>query len=196
MAITIILIRSGATEAGLQDKYLGVLDQPLSDEGQASLTRRVANHIYPEAELVFTSSRLRSLATAQIIYPRIPAIVLRELEPYDYGRFSGKSYRELEADEEFQQWITNPILAPPLDGEHPHAFGARCGAAIRQIVNEMECKGLQKVAIVTHLSVIRAILRRYHMPRPLYWDWQVDFGGGLITEFDGTRGVMTISEKF
>ncbi|MGI6403704.1 MAG: histidine phosphatase family protein [Oscillospiraceae bacterium] len=196
MTITITLIRSGATQTGLQDRFLGLVDEPLSDQGRDSLIRQAANGMYPEAELVFTSGRSRSLATAHIIYPRTPAIVLRELEPYDYGAFAGKSYRELEEDEAFRRWLASPCLVSPPGGEEPHAFAARCGAAIRQIANETQRKGRQKVAIITHLSVIRSILRRYHLPRPLYWDWQVAFGGGFVTQFDTTRGVLTISEKF
>ncbi len=196
MTITVALIRSGVTEAGLQDRFLGVIDEPLSSRGETTLIWRASNGIYPGAELVFTSGRSRSLATAQIIYPRIPAIVLRELEPYDYGEFAGRNYRELEEDLEFRRWIANRCPAPAPHGEEPHAFAARCAVAFRQIIREAEGKGLQNVAVITHLSVIQSILRRYHMPRPLYRDWQVGFGGGFITHFDTTTGVLTISEKF
>ena len=117
ITITITLIRSGATQTGLQDRFLGLVDEPLSDQGRDSLIRQAANGMYPDAELVFTSGRSRSLATAHIIYPRTPAIVLRELEPYDYGAFAGKSYRELEEDEAFRRWLASPCLvSPPVKG--------------------------------------------------------------------------------
>ena len=196
MTITVTLIRSGVTEAGLQGRFLGIIDEPLSEEGKTSLIWRAANGIYPGAELVFTSGRSRSLATARIVYPKQPAIVLRELEPYDYGEFAGRSYRELERDPAFVRWLSSSGAASIPGGEAPYTFTSRCAGGFRQIVREAECKGLGQTAVITHLSVIQSILRRYHIPRPLYQDWQVDFGGGFVTSYDTNTGTLTIFEKF
>lgn len=196
MILNIALIRSGVTEAGLQDRFLGSIDEPLARDGEMSLTWRAAGGVYPGAELVFASGLSRSLATAQIVYPRIPAIVLRELEPFDYGEFGGRTFRDLEGDGRFAKWLEGKRSLPCPGGEDPNVFVARCNEAFRRILRETEQKGLSSAAVVTHLSVIKSILRRYHLPRPVYRDWQADFGGGFSTHYDTDTGSLTISEKF
>lgn len=191
-----IFIRSGITQSGREGRFLGRIDEPLSKEGEMDLRWRAAHGIYPGAEIVFASGLTRARETAEIAYPQIPLILLKELEPYDYGRLSGKNYGELEGDEQFLTWQASGGAAILPDAESPEGFSTRCAAVFRKITREARQKGLSQMAVVTHLSVIKTILQKFHTPRPIYQDWHVGFGGGFAVRHNTASGALQVAEKF
>lgn len=188
MELKVTLIRSGATKAGLAEKYLGILDEPLCQEGRDQLLQKISGDIYPLADLVFSSSMTRALETARMIYPNIPAVVLPELNALDYGIFAGRGMDELETDERFLCWMSSKGVRTLPQGEEPYAFVQRCNRAFLGIVREAAGKGLQQVSIISHLSVIRMILQSYHLPQPLYQEWQINWGEGFQAQYDAKTG--------
>ncbi len=133
---------------------------------------------------MFSSGLTRCLETARIIYPKLPAVVLKELFAPDLGLFEGKTVPELKETPAFQGWAASAELAVYPGGESPYAFYARALEAFRLISQEMLSKGLMRVAVVSHKAVFLSILQRYHVPRSNYVDWLIPCGGGYLLRYD------------
>lgn len=179
MEFTLTFIRGSFTQGGKEGRFIGCIDQPSHQDGIELLKNRARQRKYPVADAVFSSPLIRCTDSARAIYPYSEIIVLERLAAFDYGEFSGKSYSEIIADKQFAHWAKADQLAAFPGGEAPYAFFGRCGAALREIIDHARTKGLQKVSVITHKSVIEAILQRYSIPNSLYNDYNLDYGASL-----------------
>lgn len=194
MELKILLIRSGSCSG--EEALLSAPDKPLSPEGREEILRKAEAGGYPPVQLVYASALARARETANIIYPRIPAIVDPNLGAFNFGVFTGKSFEEVKEDQAFQAWASAENLLPPPGGEDPYLFAARCGAAFRGIAEEMRENSVSAAALVTHKSVIGAILQRYLVPRFPYEDWSTENGGGNALRYDTATLTASILQRF
>ena len=67
----IILIRHGKTKGNLEKRYIGITDEPLTDEGAHEL-RQIK---YPDADIIISSPMLRCVQTAEIIYGKCDYVI-------------------------------------------------------------------------------------------------------------------------
>ncbi|MDR2909324.1 MAG: phosphoglycerate mutase family protein [Oscillospiraceae bacterium] len=194
--MTIALIRNAGSAGDIEGRRMGLLDESISPGGRERLLRKIDAGAYPDAQMVFTGGLSRCLDTARSIYPRVPAIVLRELSPFDFGVFSGLTVREITESEPFRIFFSGcDIKVPPGGSEDHYSFLTRCGQAFLRIAREAQDKGAEMVSVVTHLAVIRTILRRYHVPRAFYRDWRADFCGGFLCEFGERDGMLRVKRE-
>ena len=195
MELTIALIRNGMTKTAKKGCYLGTLDEPLLEEEKARIQNKAAEGSYPATQLVYTSSMLRCRETARLVYPSIPAIVLKELSPMDLGAFTGRSYNQVILDKQLQGWFSSQEALPPGGGEDLHTFHARCMLAFQEIIKEMEHKQIATAAAFAHRDVIGNILQRYCVPRSYYKDWPTGYGEGYIFAYDVRTSTAKIKGK-
>lgn len=186
MRLKIALIRCGQTAAGEEGRLIGRADEPLTDFSRSRLVERRQAGCYPAATLVYTGEALRCRHAASVIYPHTPAVIVKSLRPFDYGAFEGRSVLELKEDKQFEQWVSSGAVLPCPGGESPYRFAARCTRAFREVVGEMNAKGIEATAIVTHANIMNTILQRYCIPRSRYQDWEADYGGGYFIEYDSS----------
>lgn len=196
MNITVNFIRNAITRGGLEGRFLGRLDEPLDPKGEQDVKKRLAEGVYPPCELLFCSPMARCVDTARLIYPKTPAIVMKELSALDYGDFTGQTYSDIVGDQQFRDWAWSDKLEAYPGGEEPHAFLIRCAKAYRGIIGEARKKQAGQVSIVTHLSVMQALLERFYLPRSYYRDWQADYGGGYTVICGESGESFTVSDKF
>ena len=167
----VLLIRHGATEGNLQRRYIGRTDEPLCGLGleQArSLSGLAADRIY-------ASPAVRTVQTAQIIFPDMDISLEPALWEMDFGAFEGKTAQELESDPRYQAWVDAECKTPVPEGEAVDAFKGRCCSAFQKIMAaapEGSC-----TAFVIHGGCIMAILEAFAEPKRSFYEWHIRNGG-------------------
>ena len=145
MTARLILICHAATAATRAGGF--PLDEPLEPKGAA--LARAATRL-SRVDRAFVSPALRARQTAELL--RLEAAIDPNLRDCDYGRWSGRSLAEIEADEPqaLAEWLTNPD-AQPHGGESLTDLLARASAWL-----EARKHDEGRLAAITHPSVIRA----------------------------------------
>ena len=114
--ITMAFIRHGETASNRRKSYLGWTDEPLSEDGCEMLLRNRKN--YPAADLIFTSPMLRCRQTKEILYKDQPYQIIEKWKEMNFGSFEGKTYFDLNGNEDYQRWIDSGGTLP-FPGREP-----------------------------------------------------------------------------
>lgn len=180
--VTIVLIRHGATKANREHRYLGKTDEPLSREGKIQLAEYKKLRLYPDIDFLFVSPMKRCIQTAEILYPGLQPVLMREWEEIDFGEFEGKNYAELQGDKRYQAWIDSNGTLPFPGGESREAFAARCGRGFRKMIEKVreikEKEENKTIGMIVHGGTIMALLGKYGEGD--YFDYQAANGRGYI----------------
>lgn len=179
----IIFIRHGKTPGNLKKQYIGITDESLTEQGIYELKCRN----YPDCDIVVSSPMKRCIETAKIVYPSKKIIINQGLRECNFGSFERKSYEELKNNSDYIRWIESGGVISFPNGESRDAFSKRCTEAFASSI-----KGLSRditVSFIIHGGTIMAILEKYAFPKKSFYDFQVQGGGGFITDYDG----LTIS---
>ena len=92
----------------------------------------------PPVEAVITSPLKRCQETAQLLYPEITPVIIKDFRETDFGLFEGKNYEELMADENlaplYQAWIDAGGKAPFPEGESSEQVKMRCVKAFGKLL--------------------------------------------------------------
>lgn len=193
--MNILLIRHGAASSNALGRYLGRSDEPLSEDGAEEIRTFVQTGRYPYAPLLISSPMQRCLQTARLIYGREPDIIVNGFREIDFGRFEGKTYKDLDGDEAYQSFIDSGGGLPFPGGESREEFLERCAQGMEEL-----CTGLQLMrqedrlpklaAAVVHGGTIMALLST--LGGGDYYDYQCRNGEGYRCELSIT-GVRRLS---
>ncbi len=159
MTTRLYLIRHGATSLSAEDRFAGVTEVELSDEGRwqaEALADRLAGD---RISAVYCSPMHRTTETATIVaqphsLTPIPRDGLREI---NHGRWESlrRSDVEVQFPEEYAAWEEDPFTYAPLGGESGLSVMARALPVIREIVSQHRDAN---VAVVSHKATIRLLL--------------------------------------
>lgn len=177
----ITLLRHAETPGNLLKRYIGATDESLSEEG-VSRTR----HITVDAGIkqVYTSALQRTRQTAQLLFPRAEIVPIVELNEMSFGIFEGKTADEMEHDAAYRTWVDGLCEGACPGGESMASFAQRCVSAFKRLVAVAEASGTDELTFVVHGGVIKAILSRLATPVKGLFEWDVDFCGGYLLEYD------------
>ena len=178
------LIRHGAISPTLQDRYIGMTDVPLSEEGKTAIRKLNALSDYPYAKVVFSSPLKRCTQTAKIIYPDVEALVIDQLAECHFGEWENKTADELKGDEAFAKWLAGDNAVKPPRGESTADFTVRICQMFESIVDGLIKTGTTDAAIITHGGVMNTLLAIYGIPRAKPFDWACDCGYGYSLRID------------
>ena len=178
-----LLIRHGKTQGNSERRYIGVTDEPLSDEGRAEVER-----VRPDSslKLVYVSPLLRARQTASILFPQAEQRVIPDLRETDFGVFEGRSADEMFDDADYREWVDGMCLGTCPGGESRAEFSERACSAFLSIL-DMEQRitpekkrgsDSEDLIIVSHGGTQMAILERWGRPARDYYDWQRPCGCG------------------
>ncbi len=174
------LIRHGLTEGNESGRYIGSTDLPLSQEGIGRLRKLSAGHRYPQAQAYFTSPLKRCVQTLRLLYPQAQPVVVDGFRECDFGRWEGKTAKEIAAqDPDFARWVAGegrPVTPP--DGENGGVFMQRVCASFEKVVEGMLRSGTTSAVIVAHGGTLMSILSAYGLPKASYYDWMTEDGCG------------------
>lgn len=177
---TIRLIRHGETYGNEKGQYIGVTDLDLTTNGIKELQEFKKQNFYPSCDMLFASPLKRAVHSAQIIYPEKSEnlITIDNLKEMDFGDFEGKTIDELKGREDFINWISGKVAAPP-NGEDFNLFVARLANGLREIVQILMDNNKFSASVVMHGGAIMALLAVSAVPRRKEMsDWATGNGRG------------------
>ena len=156
--------------------YLGWTDEPLSEDGCEMLLRNRKN--YPAADLIFTSPMLRCRQTKEILYKDQPYQIIEKWKEMNFGSFEGKTYFDLNGNEDYQRWIDSGGTLPFPGGESRAEFITRCKEGLLDCLMELEKQVTvqEKVVCIVHGGTIMALFDSYGQGS--YFDYQCRCGQG------------------
>jgi len=130
----VFLIRHGATELSVEDRFAGSTDVKLSHEGRAQVARLAERLSLEKVAAVYASDLDRTQETARILAaPHKLEVNLRPgLREISHGHWEGMTRQEVEKGwpEEAMEWERDPFNFAPPDGESGLAVTARAMPAL------------------------------------------------------------------
>ncbi|MGI6074806.1 MAG: histidine phosphatase family protein [Pyramidobacter sp.] len=178
------LIRHGAAESNLKRLYLGRNDVPLCQTGVQQAQDRAAQGL-PAVEQLFSSPLSRCLQTAHILYPALQPVVIDEFMEIDFGRFEGKSHRELlKSDADYGRWLASGGEAPIPGGESMKQLKERVKRGFFKLLKLCTCSS---AAAVVHGGTIMALLSELCAPPRSFYDGFTQNCGIVPCRWDGVR---------
>ena len=178
--LKIWLIRHGMTEGNRYQRYIGVTDEPLCEEGRELLGK----FTYPKPQAVFVSPLKRCLETAAILFGDPKVRIIDQLAECDFGEFENKNYKELSGDPRYQAWIDSNGTLPFPGGESREEFRNRNLRGFEKVVTSCIRSHVTEVALVVHGGTIMNIMEEYTDIQKQFYEWHVKNGGGYEVELD------------
>ncbi|MBU0665221.1 MAG: histidine phosphatase family protein [Proteobacteria bacterium] len=192
----LILLRHGRT--GLSGRYVGSSDVPLSEEGREQILDLRSSLGTMKIDVLLASPMLRCTQSASLLELGLPMQLDSELREIDFGRWEGKTFAEIEAQdpELVQHWAsgTDDFCFP--DGEATAGFVSRVDA----VRNRLLASDAKTMLLVTHGGVIRSLIcgllglsqknyLLFQVAKGHYSTIELYAGGGVLTGFNlGGRG--------
>ena len=196
MASRLILLRHGRT--GLSGRYVGSSDVPLSEEGRKQILDLRPDLGTMKIDGLLTSPMLRCTQSANLLDLGLPMQLDPDLREIDFGRWEGKSFAEIEAQDPalVQHWASGTDDFRFPDGEATSGFANRIDA----VKNRLLASDARTLLLVTHGGVIRSLIcgllglsqsnyLLFQVAKGHYSTIDLYDGGGVLTGFNlGGRG--------
>src|SRR5882762_5924678 len=158
-ATRVFLVRHGATELSAEDRFAGVTNVELSDEGREQ-ARRLSERLSAEKiAAVYASLLGRTVETARILAAPhdLPVQTCDGFREISHGHWEGMKRGEVEEKfpKEMAEWEKDPYTFAPVGGESGLAVTARALPALIDLVRQHPG---ENILIVSHKATIRLLL--------------------------------------
>jgi len=174
------LVRHGTTALVSRVLCGRAIDPALDAQGRSQAER--AGSRLGTGGAIWSSPRLRTRQTADIIAAGQPVMVDAALDEIDFGAWSGRSFDELAPASDWQRWNAVRSTARPPGGESFADVAARMESWLAARA------GGGTVTAVTHCDVIRALLCRIlGLSADDWWRFDVDCGSITRIAVEGDR---------
>ncbi len=155
----IFLVRHGLTTLAAEDRFAGITNVPLSEEGREQARRLAARLNREKIVAVYASPLDRTMETARILAkPQKLEVQMRDgLREISHGHWEQMTRQEVERafPDEAAAWEKDPYTFAPKDGESGLAVTARALPVLMEIVRTHLGSD---VLIVSHKATIRLLL--------------------------------------
>lgn len=162
-----MLIRHGETVGQSSIRLYGATDVALSAEGEQQVAlsgRRLVNERF---DAVFASPLQRARRSAEVVleaarHPPVPVELVEQFREINFGRWEGWTWAEVaERDPEgLTRWkAEGPRFVFP-DGEPRQVFVERVQGAVGPQIEARFAAGAERILVVVHKGVIKAIASR------------------------------------
>ena len=158
-ATRVFIVRHGATVLSVEDRFAGVTDVELSEEGREQAIRLADRLSGEKIAAVYASPLGRTVETARILAAPHDLQVqtcdgFREIS---HGHWEGMKRREVEEKfpEEMAEWEKDPYTFAPEGGESGLAVTAR---ALPALIDLVRGHPGENILIVSHKATIRLLL--------------------------------------
>jgi broad specificity phosphatase PhoE len=153
------MVRHGATVLSAEDRFAGVTDVELSEEGREQ-TRRLAERLSQEKiTAVYASPLGRTIETARILAAPHHLDVQKcdSFREISHGHWEGMKRSEVEKKfpDEMAEWEKDPYTFAPAGGESGLAVTARALPALIDLVRQYPG---ENILVVSHKATIRLLL--------------------------------------
>jgi broad specificity phosphatase PhoE len=158
-ATRVFMVRHGATVMSAEDRFAGVTDVELSDEGREQ-ARRLAERLSDEKITAVCASPLgRTVETARILAAphNLPVQTCDGFREISHGHWEGMKRSEVEEKfpEEMAEWEKDPYTFAPVGGESGLAVTAR---ALPALIDLVRAHPGENILVVSHKATIRLLL--------------------------------------
>jgi probable phosphoglycerate mutase len=158
-ATRVFMVRHGATVLSAEDRFAGVTDVPLSEEGREQAQHLAKRLSCEKITAVYASPLGRTVETARILAaPHDLEVQTRDgFREISHGHWEGMKRREVEEKfpQEMAEWEKDPYTFAPAGGESGLAVTARALPALIDVVREHPG---ENILIVSHKATIRLLL--------------------------------------
>ncbi|GGJ89702.1 phosphoglycerate mutase [Streptomyces camponoticapitis] len=161
MSTTLLLARHGQTLWHAENRYAGVSDVGLTDEGRAQAARlgEWAGRQTAAIDAVVTSTVSRAIVTAEPACRALGLVPEREhdLRECDFGVMEGRTLAEFDALDPTgaAAFRADPVVNPFPNAEDPRAAATRGADALRRIATAHQGA---RVLVVAHNTLLRLVL--------------------------------------
>ncbi|MCX4823083.1 histidine phosphatase family protein [Streptomyces sp. NBC_01142] len=156
---TLLLARHGQTVWHAENRYAGVSDVALTDEGRRQAHRLGMWAARHPVDAIWTSTVSRAIESAEPACRGLGLVPHREheLRECDFGVVEGRTLAEFEAEDPQRAaaFRADPAANPFPDAEDPRAAAARGSSALRRIAAAHEG---ERVLVVAHNTLLRLVL--------------------------------------
>jgi broad specificity phosphatase PhoE len=186
---TIYLIRHGETQANRDGIFRGRGEVPLSPAGVKQAGELRACFAALPVQRVISSPLRRAAQTAAACFPG-RAVELQELvNNLDLGAWSGRRKKDIarEEPELWRRWLEEPERMSFPGGESLAAMKARTRHFNRLLAEA----GEERIAVVTHRSVLKALLAEaLGLGEQWFWKFHLDNASVTVLLHDPIRGFV------
>lgn len=194
-------IRHGQTIGNVNKCYIGSTDESLCTQGIHELQSLNEKAIYPVSDLLYVSPMKRCSETARLLYPSHHICYCHSLKECDFGDFENKSYKELDKNSLYQQWIDSYGHLPFPNGEDRQNFIIRSVegflTCINHAYNHIPNPSSPKwTTFIVHGGTIMSILSELTEPKQDYYHFQTDNGHGYLCEYHLNTNKLIILDTF
>lgn len=187
MSKRIYLVRHGEIDYGIERRYIGITDYPLSNKGIEQIQRMKSDFEKIKAEKIYCSPLLRCRQTAEILRDSnsVELEIVKELEEIHMGDWENKTMAAIKRNfpdlykargEQMGTFI-------PPEGESFEQLQRRVFPAFQRIVEETTECGI----IIAHAGVNRVILSKLRN-LPLEGVLNIEQAYGCVTELEFNEG--------
>ena len=190
----LVLIRHGQTPGNALRRYVGALDQPLSENGRAEA--RDAGQ-FPDVPLVYVSKMRRAQETAAIMFPNARQVEVPGVEEMDFGVFADRSADDMADDPDYQAWVESWCTLPCPGGESRDELTDRVCESLEAFLRDAQERGEARVILVAHGGTMMASLSRFGDGSRSYYEWLVGNCEGyrLAVDLSGAHPTFTIIDS-
>src|SRR5258705_3723000 len=158
-ATRVFMVRHGATVLSAEDRFAGVTNVELSDEGREQALRLSERLSAEKISAVYASPLGRTVETARILAAphKLPVQTCDGFREISHGHWEGMKRREVEENfpKEMDEWEKDPYTFAPAGGESGLAVTARALPALIGLVRQHPG---ENILIVSHKATIRLLL--------------------------------------
>lgn len=182
--IHLYLVRHGDCEG--EGLYIGRgSDLPLSEKGVNQIhlmTTFLGEELSGrKIDSLFSSPMTRAIESGKIIssFLNKPIQLLQGIEEIDFGKWEGKSYRELmdEHPEEFSHWIDNSLSMRPPGGESLEDLQKRVLKSISFIKDAALENTEKNIVMVSHRGPLVVVLLNFlGLGLDKFWNYKIERG--------------------
>lgn len=153
---TIYLIRHGETEWNLKKKTQGQSESNLSSKGIKQAQKAGIFLENKKIDKIYTSDLKRAVHTANLIneYINKEIIESKNLREMHFGQWEGINVRELYNDNNYIEWLKNPINVNIKDGENLKDLSKRAKAFLENDLNKED----DTILIVSHTAFLKVLI--------------------------------------
>ncbi|MGW1653083.1 histidine phosphatase family protein [Streptomyces atratus] len=156
---TLLLARHGQTVWHAENRYAGVSDIALTDEGRRQAGQLGEWAVRHPVDAIWTSTLTRAIETAEPACWALGLVPRREhdLRECDFGEVEGRTLAEFASEhpERAREYRADPVTHPFPGAEDPRSAAARGAMALRRIADGHPG---QRVLVVAHNTLLRLVL--------------------------------------
>ena len=153
------MVRHGATVLSAEDRFAGVTDVELSEEGREQARRLAERLRHEKITAVYASPLGRTVETARILAAphNLKVQTCDGFREISHGHWEGMRRHEVEKKfpEEMAEWEKDPYTFAPAGGESGLAVTARALPGLITLVREHPG---ENILVVSHKATIRLLL--------------------------------------